>query len=309
MIKEAKVPAHIWAIKPEALEALFALYKTGEINKEAGMFAARSNRSAGAIGVLPIYGTISNRGEGGLMELLFGGANTQSLSESFRQMVRDPKVSTIVLDIDSPGGSVFGVQELSDEIFKARGTKKIIAVASGMAASAAYWIATAADELVVSPSSEVGSIGVFATHQDVSKEAEMMGIKVTLISAGKYKVEGNPFEPLSDEAKKAIQDRVDDYYSAFVGSVARNRGVSVSVVKADFGQGRIVGAKDAVKLGMADRVGTLQAVLEKLGASLPGGASGSASSDAVRIEQPNENSELVGSDDDTRVRRQRFLGR
>src|SRR3990167_1091149 len=146
-----KVNSNIWAIKPEAMEALFALYKTDEIDKESLLrTSSRNGRSgSGAIGVLPIYGTISNRGEGGLMELLFGGADTQSLSAAFRQLVRDPQVSAIVLDIDSPGGTVFGVQELSDEIFKARETKKIIAVASGMAASAAYWIGSAAGELVV----------------------------------------------------------------------------------------------------------------------------------------------------------------
>jgi ClpP class serine protease len=130
--------------------------------------------------------------------------------------------------------------------------------------AAAYWIASAADELVVTPSGQVGSIGVFAAHEDISKAAEMQGVKVTLISAGQYKTEGNPFEPLSAEARAAMQKDVNTFGDMFVNAVARNRGVGAYSVKAGFGQGRMVMAQDAVKASMADRVATLDETLARL---------------------------------------------
>jgi signal peptide peptidase SppA len=178
--------------------------------------------------------------------------------------VNDARIGAIVFDVNSPGGSVTGVDELSKMIYDARGSKPIVAVANHLMASAAYWIGTAADELVVTPSGEVGSIGVFAAHQDVSAAMEKEGVKTTLISAGKYKTEGNPFEPLTDEAHASIQARVDDYYSMFTKAVARNRGVNVADVRGGFGEGRVVGAQQAVSLGMADRVATLDDVISGL---------------------------------------------
>lgn len=139
-----------------------------------------------------------------------------------------------------------------------------MAIANHLAASAAYWIGSAADELVVTPSGEVGAIGVFAAHEDISKSLEMEGIAISLISAGKYKTEGNPYEPLSDEARAAIQAEVDGYYDMFVKAVARNRGVKPADVRGGFGEGRVVRAQQAVSLGMADRIATLDETIERL---------------------------------------------
>src|SRR5690606_12609791 len=111
-------------------------------------------------------------------------------------------VGTIVLDVDSPGGGVYGVAEFAEEIYKARGQKRIVAVANSMAASAAYWIATAADELVVTPGGEVGSIGVYMLHEDWSGAYEKAGIKPTVIKFGENKAEGIDVEPLSESAQE-----------------------------------------------------------------------------------------------------------
>jgi signal peptide peptidase SppA len=134
-------------------------------------------------------------------------------------------------------------------------------VANTLAASAAYWLASAASELVVTPSGEVGSIGVFAIHEDYSAALDRVGVKVSLISAGKYKTEGNPFEPLGEEAQAAVQGTVNDYYDMFIRAVARGRGVSQADVIAGFGEGRVVMAEQAVRLGMADRVATIDEVI------------------------------------------------
>ncbi len=195
-----------------------------------------------------------------------GGTSTERVMLSFRAALNDPSVKAIVFHINSPGGNVYGVQALADEIFKARGQKPIVAQANSLAASAAYWIASSADEIVVTPGGEVGSVGVYALHEDVSKAAEMEGIKFTFISAGKYKVEGNAYEPLGDEAAKAIQRSVDSYYRDFVTGVARGRGVSADDVINGFGEGRAEKDKVALKAGMVDRVGTLDDTLKRLSA-------------------------------------------
>ncbi len=217
-----------------------------------------------------------------------GGTSTERVSSSFRQAMADPNVKAIVLNIDSPGGSVSGVQALADEIFKARGKKPIIAQVNSLAASAAYWIAAAADEIVMTPGAQVGSIGVYATHKDVSAAAEKDGVKVTFISAGKYKVEGNPFEALNSEAASAMQSMVDSYYVDFVSAVARGRGVSAEDVRGGFGQGRVVKDKAAIKEGMADRIDTLDGTLKRISSNRP-------SSRAARALSPMAKPDDLGS--------------
>ena len=224
---------------------------------------AKQVSGGGSVAVIPVLGTITQRAT--MLSEFSGGATTDSIARTFRAAVADDSVGSIVLDIDSPGGGVFGVEELAAEIRAARGgDTRIVAVANSLAASAAYWIASAADEVVITPSGEIGSIGVFAVHEDASKMLEEQGVEVTLISAGKFKTEGNPFEALSDEARDAIQARVDAYYDAFVKAVAKGRGASTREVRSGFGEGRVVGAKDAVAFGMADRVATFDETIARL---------------------------------------------
>jgi len=227
-----------------------------------GAAPPRVQPSAGGVAVLPIFGVIVQRAD--MFTEVSGGASTERIASQFRQAVNDPNVGAVVLQIDSPGGGVYGVAELADTILKARGSKPIIAVADSLAASAAYWIAASADEIVVTPSGEVGSIGVYTAHEDLSRLLDAEGVTISLIAAGKYKTEGNPFEPLGEEARAAIQARVDDYYSMFVRSVAKGRDVKLDGVRNGFGQGRVVGAQEAVKLGMADRIDTLEATVSRL---------------------------------------------
>jgi signal peptide peptidase SppA len=263
-----------WAILPEKLRTIaefIRLQAAGEKLTEEQIHAAMSGSprprpsTPGAVAVLPLQGVISHRMN--MMSKISGGTSTEQFAAMFRQVLNDPNVKAIVFDVDSPGGSVDGVPELAAEILAARGQKKMVAVANAQAASAAYWIACCADELVVTPSGAVGSIGVYGAHQDISQALEAEGVKVTLISAGKHKTEGNPYEPLSDEAKAAMQSDVDAFYSMFVKAVAQGRGVTPDAVRSGFGQGRMVLAKDAVAEGMADRVATLDETLARFGAT------------------------------------------
>jgi signal peptide peptidase SppA len=220
---------------------------------------------------MALYGIINQRYAGDFSGP--SGTSVQQFTQEFRQAVNDPNVKAIVIDVDSPGGSVSGVDELATEIFNARSKKKITAVSNCLCASAAYYLAAQASEVVVSPSSMTGSIGVFMAHQDESKKFEQMGIKVTLISAGKYKVDGNNLGPLSDTARASTQGLVDTFYGKFAKAVARGRGVKVSAVTDGFGEGRVLTAEDAVKAGLADRVATLDDVLASYGVGSSRGAS------------------------------------
>ncbi len=262
-----------WAIRSETFHVICELvrdrvagHKLSAQEIETRVGAARIRPGAarsGAIAVLPLFGVLSQRMN--MMSAMSGGTSLEKFGEVFLQAMGDSTISAVVIDVDSPGGSVFGVEELANIIYGARGSKPIVAVVNSMAGSAAYWIIAAADEIVVTPSGEVGSIGILVAHEDLSGMAEKLGVKTTLLSAGRKKILGNPFEPLSEEARADIEDRIDGYYTAFVGAVARGRGVTPANVRAGFGEGGMVPAKEAVRLGMADTVGTLRETLDRLG--------------------------------------------
>ena len=268
-----------WAILPDkfrTITALIALRASGEKHTQqeiqlrlapqtfhASRVSGPAGKQFGAVAVIPIYGVISQKIS--LMSQISGGTTVAGLTRAFRAAIADPAVKAIVFDVDSPGGAVEGIPELAAEMLAARGQgKKITAVVNPMCASAAYWLASAADEIVITPSGQCGSIGVFCQHEDASQALEKEGLKISLISAGKFKTEGNPYEPLSDEARAAMQAKVDGFYGMFVKAVATGRRVSQSSVKSGFGQGRMLLADDAVTEGMADRVASLDQVIGKL---------------------------------------------
>lgn len=260
-----------WAIRPEKLATILDLLRfraeggrlsAEEIAERIGAARHQARPAAGSVAVIPVFGVIVQRAS--MLAQSSGAQGTEQIAAAFNQAVSDPNVGAIVLQVDSPGGGVYGVAELADTIFKARGSKPIVAIADSQAASAAYWIASAAESLSVTPGGELGSIGVYTAHEDLSRMADAMGVTVSLISAGTYKTEGNPFEPLGDEARAAIQARVDDYYGLFTSAVAKGRGVKLGDVRGGFGEGRMVGAQQAVKLGMADHVETMDQLLARL---------------------------------------------
>lgn len=259
-----------WAILPSTLRQIVDAARSG-ITIQGGPLdhgtQAGSATRMGAVSVIPVHGAIEHRSDW-ISEMLGTGTSVESLREALRSELADPAVKAIVLDVDSPGGSVAGITELAAEIRAARGgTKPIVAVANTMAASAAYWLAASCDEMVATPSAQVGAIGIYAVHEDVSRMLDGMGVTVSVISAGPHKTEGNEFEPLSDEARADIQKRVDASYDQFISDVAAGRRVSVDTVRADYGGGRVLTAKDALKAGMVDRIGTLNATVQRLGRS------------------------------------------
>ena len=266
-----------WAIEPakaqmilnvlvnRAIGAPAAFDQEDEVLWSARQAAARDrNQPQEGIVVVPVTGVISPRAHDVEGISTGGGMSAEGFAAVMRQLAADPNIKGIVLDVDSPGGNVAGVPEAVEAIREARAAKPVTAVAHHWAASAAYWLASAADELVVTPSGEVGSIGVYVYHEDISKRLDMLGVTPTLIKAGSNKAEGHPAFPLSEEAAAHVQARVDDYYGMFVKDVAKGRRVPVSTVREQFGGGRMVGAQEAVRLGMADRVGSLADTIKRM---------------------------------------------
>ena len=269
-----------WALMPERLNAVSAVMArwsshapataevlagidVDKVAREARRQTATSV-SGGGIAVLPLYGVITQRGN--MIEDVSGpgSVSTQKFAAALRQALADESVSQILIDIDSPGGSVYGVAELADEIVAARAQKPIIAIANSLAASAAYWIGCSASEFYVTPGGEVGSIGVWQAHFDYSQALAAEGVTPTLISAGTYKVEGNPYAPLEPEAQAFMQSRVDDYFLAFSKAVAKGRSVPIAQVRNGMGQGRVLGADAALEQNMVDGVANFDVVIRHM---------------------------------------------
>ena len=277
-----------WALMPERLQAMAGVltrWSAGEPPTDEAMFQIQSERvlrdtrkqmaaaNAGSgIAVLPLYGVVTQRGN--MVDDISGpgSTSTQQFTSALRQVLADDTVGQILIDIDSPGGSVYGVAELASEIVKARAQKPVVAVANSLAASAAYWIGCSASEFYVTPGGEVGSIGVWQAHFDYSKALEEEGVKTTLVSAGKFKVEGNPYVPLDPEAQAFMQSRVDDYYNAFIQAVAVGRGVTVDDVRNGMGEGRVLGSDAALAQHMVDGIASFDDVLARMQAKATGNA-------------------------------------
>jgi signal peptide peptidase SppA len=228
---------------------------------------AGSARSTDAVSVVSLKGVITPAPS--LFAMLFGlgGGGLHSFLEDMRAAIGDPETRAVVIDIDSPGGLVDLVPEAAAEVRAMRedGGKPIVAVANTIAASAAYWIASQAHEIVVTPSGEVGSVGVYSVHRDLSEAYAKEGIKHTLISAGERKTDGNPYEGLSEGAQAAYQEDVDEHYAMFVKDVASGRGIDVPDMDGKaFGGGRSFLASRAVNQGLADRVATLGETVRRL---------------------------------------------
>lgn len=245
----------IWAIIPDRLRAAISL--AAAIEDYAA--TPRLPKVQGTVAVLPVHGFISQRG--GPFDDLFGGTSVDRMAATVDRAMADPQISAIVFDVDSPGGSVNGVQAAAEKIRGYRGTKPMVAVANSLMASAAYWLASQADQVVAAPGSDVGSIGVFRLHEDISEMAARAGVKVSFLAEPAAKVEGNPFEPLSDEAREFAMSQVRETYGEFVKAVAAGRGVTQSAVREGYGKGRTLKAGQARDAGMVDRVATLEQVL------------------------------------------------
>jgi signal peptide peptidase SppA len=231
--------------------------------------AADTTKAPGGVAVLPVYGVISQRM--GLLEDISGGTSTENLSAQFDAAVSDDTIKAIIFPHDSPGGGTYGVDELATKIRNARGIKPIIGQIDSVSASASYYLISQCDEIVVTPGGEGGALGVYSVHEDISKMLEMEGIKPTLIrgDVSVHKAETANINPLSSDAHDYLKQRVNLAEENFFKAVAAGRKVTLAQVRDNFGKGRMFGAQELVKRGMADRIGTMQETLQRFGAAPP----------------------------------------
>lgn len=220
----------------------------------------RGYRVVDGVAVISAMGGLVHRTRLAADSSLLIGYN--DLAADLEDALAQADVHAIALVLDSPGGEVSGAFELAERIYAARGRKPIVAVADGMAASAAYLAASAADEVVLSPTSYVGSIGVVMRHVDFSRALANDGIAVSHIFAGEHKIDGNPYQPLPDAVRAALQADIEGLYQMFVQAVAKHRGLDEQAVR-DTRAGVYRGVA-AVAARLADRIGTVDAVVAEL---------------------------------------------
>lgn len=260
-----RAQAEVWSILPSALQQMLTSADDVHFTPEPAAIT-RPGPKAGRIASIPVMGSISRRGS--FWSMFFGGSTVDGLTKMIRDTAADPSIATVIFNIDSPGGTIDGLPELAAEVRKLAETKHVVAIANSLMASAAYWIASQADEIVATPEANVGSIGVWMMHADYSAMLEQDGIKVTYIQAGKFKTEGNPYQPLTQDALDHFQALVDDSYNLFTADVAKGRGVSPAIVRGpQFGEGQVFTAKDAKANGLIDRIATFQDTVNRLAGS------------------------------------------
>lgn len=249
-----------WAIKPSYLLTSLQEARNGEVSRRV-----RLPKVEGQVAVIPIHGMITQRGS--VWDDIFGGTSTQKFESAFTRAYNNDRIGAVVLDVDSPGGTTPGVQLAADRVFSTRGgSKPVVAVVNSMADSAAYWMASAAESFVSVPGGwSIGSIGVYRMHEDVSGALAQQGVKVSFISKPEYKVEGNPYEPLSEEGRAFQQEAVNATYEKFNGSVAKHRAVTPAHARDNFGKGRDFNAEQAAQMGLIDRVASMEQIMRELG--------------------------------------------
>lgn len=254
----------LWAIDPARFaqmeRTMLSLYQSGELEKKAAAWSGRQPAKIeldirDGVAVLPISGPISKRET--FFSWLFGGTAIDKLTEQLQAAMDDPAVKAIVLAVDSPGGTIGGLEQFAAMVRDAGQVKPVVSMADGMMASAAYWIGSAAAKIITDNTADVGSIGVLMVHTDYSEMDKKYGINRTYLTAGKYKAMGNNAEPLSQESRQVLQAELDYLYDIFVGAVAINRGTDKKTVLNHMADGRIFIGKQAVDAGLADEVGTL----------------------------------------------------
>ena len=252
-------------IEMNYLNAMIAA-KTDEIEKKAALYGKeRKNYAVNKNNaIISIIGPLSQRMD--FWSWWFGGTSYDSIRRDFGMALEDDDVESIIFDIDSPGGAVAGVFDLVDEISMARGQKKIIAMINERAYSAAYAIASAADEIYIPRTGGAGSIGVIAMHTDISKWEEKVGVKYTAIFAGARKNDFSPHEPLSQEAYEVVKAEIDTILDIFVDTMANNTKMDAEIIRTM--EAGIYQGQKAVDIGLADDIKTMTEVINNKGGKI-----------------------------------------
>ena len=268
-----------WAMMPErmsAYAAVLAQHYAGTLPRraplaqamEAGTEPQAATRAKsvkagpGGIAVIGVSGAMVEWPN--QIDMCDGGTSTRDLAAALRQCKLDDTVGQVALVFSTPGGSVYGMAEFADVINDVKSVKPVIGIAQSLAASAGYWALSQCTEAYCAPGGEVGSIGVYSAHENIAKALEMAGVEIKLFSAGKYKTEGHPFGPASEEFAAFQTQRANEYMTMFTKAVAKGRGAPIDQVRGGMGEGRCLGADAALAAGMVDGIACLDEVLLKM---------------------------------------------
>lgn len=219
-------------------------------------------QTEGPLGILNISGSLIPRAEH--WERNYGVVGYNHIREAMVALLENDQVKHILLNVDSPGGSVTGISELSDFMLAARQVKPIDTYTGTMMASGGYWLGSVGSKITADKLAVVGSIGVITTHVSVAKLYEDMGIEVTVMRAGEFKALGTPFEKLDEKARAKIEADLQTYYSAFVDTVASHRNVSAAKVREKMADGREFIGRQALDAGLVDQVAGFDSVVKAL---------------------------------------------
>ncbi|MGY3286265.1 ClpP class serine protease [Pseudomonas fulva] len=253
-----------WLMLPDALDNLLTISdrmgdplalatKRGEQLEETRRVTLRGN-----VALVPVIGPIFRYAN--LFTEISGATSTQVLGSDIQRALDDPKVKSIVLNIDSPGGVASGINELAELIYQGRSRKRIVAYIGGIGASAAYWIASAAHEIVIDEASLAGSIGV-VVEAVVDDEKASGRTRYQIVSRNAP----NKRPDLgTEEGRAKLGETIDALGDVFVGKVARNLDVAAEQVPEMGDHGGIRVGADAVKHGLAHRVGSLESLITEL---------------------------------------------
>ncbi|RUR51411.1 S49 family peptidase [Vreelandella populi] len=255
-----------WLMTSEALDTVMAVAdRQGDVEAletrlGRSLDNTRSVTVRDGVAVIPVTGPIFRYAN--LFTEISGATSTQVLATDFQTAFDDPAIKAIIPVFDSPGGEATGINELGDLIYNMRGRKRVVAYVSGMAASAGYWIASAAEEVVVDDTAQLGSVGVVLS---LRKREDKPGEKSYEIVSSNAP---NKRPDLETEAGRAqLQTRTDELANVFLDKVARNRNLPRTEVNDRFRQGGIATGALAVEAGMADRLGSLESLIAELAGS------------------------------------------
>ncbi len=264
-----------WAITPEMLERIHTIASKHLLNPKDNISTEYMKPTVHAhevdgymledssavwvrdgVAIIPVFGVISKRMN--MFTRVSGGVSTEILSSDFKKALISDDVKAILLNADTPGGTVDGTKACADMIYKARGQKPIITFANGQMTSGGMWIGSAADEIVAEETAVLGSIGVISIHEERSEADKKEGITKTVITAGKYKGIGNDAQPLTQEGKEYIQERLNYLYEIFGNAIALQRLVEPKEVFETMADGKIFIGKQALDIGLIDHIGCFE---------------------------------------------------
>jgi signal peptide peptidase SppA len=246
-----------WMIEPQWFTQAVSAVKAGTFKADTVRDSSTGERLYDVQNGVACIGIAGQMTKG---ESSFGGASTVRTRSAIRKATNDSRVTSIVLQIDSPGGTVSGTADLAADVAAADLRKPVYAFIEDLGCSAAYWVASQARKVYANTTALVGSIGVVAVVEDTSGAMDKAGVKVHVISTGPYKGAFTDGAPVTDAHLADLQREVDQLNEYFMDGVARGRGMSIEQVK-KVATGQVWLAAEAKQLGLIDEVSTLDAAM------------------------------------------------